>query len=42
VLRFWDNDVLLHAEDVMQAIYNALHSTPHPNPLPVHTGRGDH
>src|SRR3970282_1842057 len=39
VLRFWDNDVLLHTDDVMQAIYNALHGAPHPNPLPVHTGR---
>ena len=42
VLRFWDNDVLLRTNDVMQAIYNALNSAPHPNPLPVHTGRGDH
>jgi very-short-patch-repair endonuclease len=32
VLRFWDNDVLLHTDDVMQAIYNALHVAPHPAP----------
>jgi hypothetical protein len=32
VLRFWDNDVLLHTDDVMQAIFNALHGAPHPAP----------
>ena len=42
VLRFWDNDVLQRTDDVVQAIFSALHGTPHPNPLPVHTGRGNH
>ena len=41
VLRFWDSDVLLRTNDVMQAVYNALHGTPHPNPLPVRAGRGN-
>jgi len=41
LLRFWDNDVLVHTESVMQAIYDALKASPHPNPLPVHTGRGN-
>ena len=41
VLRFWDNDVQLKTDDVMQVIYQALHTTPHPNPLPVDTGRGN-
>jgi len=41
VLRFWDNDVLLKTDDVMQVIYQALQTTPHPNPLPVDTGRGN-
>ena len=40
VLRFWDNDVLTNTESVMQAIYGALRAAPHPNPLPVNTGRG--
>ena len=41
VLRFWDNDVLMRTDDVMQAIDLALHGSPHPNPLPIDTGRGD-
>ena len=32
VLRFWDNDVLLKTNDVMEAIYQVLHAAPHPNP----------
>ncbi len=32
VLRFWDNDVLLKTNDVMEAIYHALHAAPHPAP----------
>lgn len=40
LLRFWDNDVLTHTEEVMQAILSALDVSPHPSPLPVHTGRG--
>jgi len=39
VMRFWDNDVLLRTESVMQAIHNAV-VTPHPNPLPTSAGRG--
>ena len=30
VLRFWDNDVLIHAESVMQKIYDALEAPPSP------------
>jgi len=41
VLRFRDDDVLLKTNDVMDAIYKALHSAPHPSSLPVHTGRGN-
>ena len=41
VLRFWDNDVLLKTDDVMQAIFQALHASPHPSPLPAYTGRGN-
>ena len=41
LLRFWDNDVLLAGTDVMQAIYNALDFSPHPDPLPENPGRGD-
>ena len=40
VLRFWDNDVLLRTDSVMEAIYSALTASPHPNPLPADTGRG--
>ena len=41
VLRFWDNDVLLRIESVMEQIYKVLEMTPHPNPLPENPGRGD-
>lgn len=40
VIRFWDNDVLLQTENVMQAIYDRL-VAPHPNPLPTKVGRGN-
>jgi very-short-patch-repair endonuclease len=40
VLRFWNNDVLLKTDDVMQVIHEALLVSPHPTPLPVDTGRG--
>jgi very-short-patch-repair endonuclease len=30
ILRFWDNDVLVRAEGVLQAIYNALDAAPSP------------
>ena len=38
VLRFWDNDVLLRTDSVMQRIFDAL-TAPHPNPLPVSGAR---
>jgi len=40
VLRFWDNDVLLRTESVMQAIFDAILVSPHPNPLPTNVERG--
>jgi len=40
VMRFWDNDVLLQTENVMQAIVDAL-ANPSPQPSPREpTGRG--
>ena len=33
VLRFWNNDILLRTESVLEAIYQALLATPHPRPL---------
>lgn len=36
VLRFWNNDVLVNTESVLEAIYGAV--TPHPNPLPKGEG----
>lgn len=30
VLRFWDNDVLVNAESVMQKLYDALEAPPSP------------
>jgi lysyl-tRNA synthetase class 2 len=41
MLRFWDNDVLTRSSAVMETIYHALDFSPHPNPLPVKTGRGN-
>jgi very-short-patch-repair endonuclease len=42
VLRFWDNDVLLRTEDVLERIYEAVqHRRPSPPaPLP-RSGRGE-
>jgi len=34
VLRFWNVEVLMEPESVLEAIYNALAATPHPNPSP--------
>ena len=34
VLRFWDNDVLLNTDAVLQQIAEAL-TDPHPSPLPL-------
>ena len=33
VLRFWNNDVLLHTEDVLSVILQALDPSPPPSPL---------
>jgi adenine-specific DNA-methyltransferase len=41
VIRFWDSDVLKQTESVVEQIFVALRTAPHPNPLPVGTGRGD-
>ena len=41
VLRFWNNDMLLRTDDVLESIVAALQSPPHPNPLPRRRrGRG--
>jgi len=40
VLRFWNNDILLGTESVLEAIYQALRETPHPQPL-SRKGRGE-
>ena len=34
VLRFWNNDVLRNIEGVLEAIQNAITTTPTPNPSP--------
>ena len=40
VLRFWNNDVLMNGDEVMDSIFVALgESTPSPQPL-SHKGRG--
>ena len=39
VLRFWDNDVLLRTDSVLEAIWNATHA-PDPLPNPSPGGRG--
>ncbi len=39
VLRFWDNDVLLNIEGVLEKIYKCCLRTPSPNPS--HQGRGN-
>jgi very-short-patch-repair endonuclease len=38
-LRFLDDDVLKHPEEVCQAILLALEKGPHPNPLPDYRER---
>ncbi|MBN8918072.1 MAG: endonuclease domain-containing protein, partial [Rhizobiales bacterium] len=40
VLRFWNNDILVQTESVLEAIYQALLATPHPRPL-SRQGRGE-
>jgi very-short-patch-repair endonuclease len=34
VIRFWNNDVLINMDGVLQSILGALTQDPHPNPLP--------
>lgn len=39
LLRFWDNEVLLNMDSVLEVIWNAVaQPDPHPNPSP--DGRG--
>ena len=36
VLRFWNNDVLVNIDSVLEVVMEALASpAPHPNPLPA-------
>ena len=35
LIRFWNDDVLLRTEHVLEAILIALAHTTHPNPLPT-------
>ena len=39
VLRFWDNDVLKHTDDVAETIYHACCAEPSPCPLPEYRER---
>jgi very-short-patch-repair endonuclease len=39
VLRFWNNDILQRADDVLESIIRALRDSPSPQPL-SHKGRG--
>ena len=41
VLRFWDDDVLLRMDDVLEMIVGALAAAPHPDPLPASGARGN-
>jgi very-short-patch-repair endonuclease len=34
VMRFWNDDVLLRVEDVLEAVIEGPRAHPHPNPLP--------
>ena len=40
VLRFWNDDVLMKTDAVLEAILLALQA-PHPDPLPAARGEGD-
>jgi hypothetical protein len=35
VIRFWNDEVFLRIDDVLEAIIAAVDRTPHPNPLPA-------
>jgi len=35
VLRFWNDDILLRIEDVLEAVIDAQGAHPHPNPSPA-------
>lgn len=39
VIRFWNDDVLIRTELVLEVILRAL-TSPHPNPLPARGARG--
>ena len=39
VLRFWNDDILLRTDHVLEAVIEALKAHPHPNPSPA-SGRG--
>ena len=39
VLRFWNDDVLLHTDAVLEVVIKALEAHPHPRPSPA-SGRG--
>jgi len=39
VLRFWNHEVLVETEAVLEKIHEVLIASPHPNPLPE--GEGD-
>jgi very-short-patch-repair endonuclease len=39
VLRFWDNDVLLETDEVVESIYQGLKQKPSPRPSPAKRGR---
>ncbi len=34
MLRFWNDDILLRTDNVLEAVIRALEAHPHPNPLP--------
>ncbi len=34
VLRFWNDEILTQADDILNVIFRALSETPHPSPLP--------
>ena len=39
VMRFWNDDVLLRMDDVLEVIVGALKDAPHPGPLPASVER---
>ncbi len=41
ILRFWNNDILQHTDDVLAAILEALRDQNHPHPGPPLEGEGE-